>query len=109
MSKLLTNNLTVGYGKPLIEDIAMKVEAGKITVLIGANGVGKSTILKSVAGLLKPIKGVVTIDDVNLSDISSKEVSRKMSLMMTGRSEVEYTSCFDVVSVGRYQFTNIFG
>lgn len=109
MSKLLTNNLTVGYGKPLIEDIAMKVEAGKITVLIGANGVGKSTILKSVAGLLKPIKGVVTIDDVNLSDISSKEVSRKMSLMMTGRSEVEYSSCFDVVSVGRYQFTNIFG
>ena len=109
MSKLLTNNLTVGYGKPLIEDIAMKVEAGKITVLIGANGVGKSTILKSVAGLLKPIKGVVTIDDVNLSDISSKEVSRKMSLMMTGRSETEFTTCFDVVSVGRYQFTNIFG
>lgn len=109
MSELITNNLSVGYSTPLIEEISMAIVPGKITALIGANGVGKSTILKSVSGLLKPLKGVVSIDDNNLSDISSKELSRKMSLMMTGRTETEYTTCFEVVSVGRYQFTNIFG
>ncbi len=56
------NNLTVGYnGTPLHKDINFKIPAGSYTCIVGDNGVGKSTLIKTMLGLLAPISGSVII------------------------------------------------
>ena len=110
MSTLELKNLSVGYDKKtLISDISLLVQQGKIVALIGPNGAGKSTILKTVAGMLDSISGNVLIDNKGLHNISNEERAKAMSVMMTSRREAEYATCYEVVSVGRYQFTGILG
>ncbi|MBR6404067.1 MAG: cobyric acid synthase [Eubacterium sp.] len=110
MSKLELKNLSVGYdNNALISDISLLVQQGNIVALIGPNGAGKSTILRTVAGFLDPVAGNVLYADKDLSSISGTERAKLMSVMMTGRHEAEYMTCFDVVSVGRYQFTGVLG
>lgn len=110
MSELELKDLAVGYDKkPLISDISLLVKQGKIVALIGPNGAGKSTILKTVAGMLAAVGGSILIDGKSLSDIIPEERAKTMSVMMTGRRDAEYATCFDVVSVGRYQFTGVLG
>lgn len=110
MSELELEKLAVGYGKkPLVSDISLLVKQGKIVALIGPNGVGKSTILRTVAGMLSAVSGNILIGGKNICDISKEERAKTMSVMTTGRRDTEYSTCFDVVSVGRYQFTGALG
>ena len=54
-SDMTAKNLTAGYnGNPVFQNFELKIPSGKITTLIGANGSGKSTILKTLARLLTP-------------------------------------------------------
>lgn len=56
-------NIKKRYGKVrALDDVSFNIEEGKITAILGVNGVGKSTILKSIAGLVKPDKGEILID-----------------------------------------------
>ena len=61
MSCCETQNLAVGYGAPLLRDIALHAERGKILALIGPNGAGKSTLLKTLAGQLAAQGGAVLL------------------------------------------------
>ena len=61
-------NLTVGYdGTPLIRDITVSLKKGEILTLVGPNGGGKSTILKSIAGQLSVLGGCVTLDGADMA------------------------------------------
>ena len=61
-------NVTKKYGKnKVLDDITFNIEEGKITAILGINGVGKSTILKSIAGLVKPTRGEILIDGEKLN------------------------------------------
>ncbi|MCR5754072.1 MAG: precorrin-8X methylmutase [Acetatifactor sp.] len=110
MAKLETRGLSVGYhGKPLMKEIQLSVLPGKILALIGPNGSGKTTILKTIIGSLEPMGGVVLLDGNDLNRLKRGERAKEMAAMMTGRTEVEHATCFEVVSVGRHQFTGISG
>ena len=110
MSELELNALTVGYDKkPLISDISLMVRQGKTVAIIGPNGAGKSTILKTAAGMLEALGGAVMLGQKNMQSISPEERAKTMSVMMTARQGMEYATCYDVVSVGRYQFTGVLG
>lgn len=103
---LHTENLSVGYGRKIIAgDIKISVNAGEILTIIGANGSGKSTILKSISGQLKKISGTVYIDGKNLEKISRKKISEKISVLMTDRIEPELMTCRDIVEYGRFPYT----
>lgn len=103
-------NLDAGYeNKTVLKDICLRVEAGEIVALIGPNGAGKSTVLKTVARLLEPKGGAIYINDEDIKAISNKEMAKKMAVMLTNRMPTEYVTCFDVVSVGRFRYTGIFG
>lgn len=105
-----TSNLTVGYNKkPLINDINIKLKRGEILTLIGPNGGGKSTILKSISKFLQTIAGTVYIDKIDISSISYKELAKKLSVVLTERIRPEMMTCFEVVASGRYPYTNGFG
>lgn len=106
-SVLKTKKLSVGYNKKIVAgDIEISVKQGEILTIIGANGSGKSTILKSITGQLKLISGAVFIDNRNLDNFTRKELSRKMSVVMTDRIETELMTCRDIVEYGRFPYTN---
>ncbi len=105
-----TKELSVGYdNKIIVKKISLEVQAGKIVVLVGPNGAGKSTILKTVAGLLNPIKGEVLINDQPISGMNLTLKAQKLAAMLTERFSDEYMTVMDVVAGGRYPYTGMLG
>ena len=105
-----TEGLTVGYhGVPLIRDIEIGLKKGEILTLIGPNGAGKTTILKSIIRQLAPLGGVAVLDGKKMEELSGKELSRKLSVVLTERVRPEMMTCRDVVATGRYPYTGKFG
>jgi len=105
-----TKNLTVGYnGVPLIKDIEIGLQKGQILTLIGPNGGGKSTILKSITKYLKEIYGTVYIDDRALCDMTNKDLSYEVAVVLTEKLKTELMTCEDVVATGRYPYTGRLG
>ena len=105
-----TEGLTVGYhGVPLIKNIKISLKKGEILTLIGPNGAGKTTILRSIIKQLKPIGGVVVLDGKETEQISGKELSRKLSVVLTERVRPEMMTCKEVVATGRYPYTGTLG
>lgn len=105
-----TEGLTVGYhGVPLIQNIEIRLKKGEIFTLIGPNGAGKTTILKSIIRQLSLIGGVVYLDGSRMDELTGKELSKKLSVVLTERVRPELMTCEDVVATGRYPYTGKFG
>ena len=109
MSCCETQNLAVGYGAPLLRDIALHAERGKILTLIGPNGAGKSTLLKTLAGQLAAQGGTVLLDGQDLTAYTPNARARKLALMLPHTARTELTSCFEVAAAGRYPYTGRLG
>lgn len=102
--------MCVGYdGKAVVSDIGIALQKGEVLTLIGSNGSGKSTVLKSIAGQLKLICGAVFLGDELFSEVRGNERARKMAAVFTGRIRAELMTCRDVVAAGRYPYTGRFG
>jgi iron complex transport system ATP-binding protein len=105
-----TERLTVGYnGKPVVENIEVRLQKGQILTLIGPNGSGKSTVLKSIVKQLKVIGGVVRVGGDSVEELSPKTMSRKAAVVLTERPKPEMMTCFDVAAAGRYPYTGMLG
>ena len=75
---LKIDNLVVAYGGiEALKGISLEVEEGKIVTLIGANGAGKSTTLRTVMGLVKPKQGMITYMGKNLLNMKTQEMVRQ--------------------------------
>jgi len=98
----------VGYGTPVL-NVSFEVERGGIVGILGPNGCGKSTLLRTLANILKPIRGTAYIDGREIFKLKPIELAKKMSVMLTERSDVGYLTAFDVVALGRYPYSDIFG
>lgn len=111
MSRLIsTVNLDVGYGKStVVSDVNFEVAAGEIVAIIGANGAGKSTVLKTIVRQLKKLDGQIRICELDESILSEDEISKKISMVLTERIRPELMTCFDVVATGRYPYTGRLG
>lgn len=105
MSYCETQALAIGYGAPLLRDIALHAERGKILALIGPNGAGKSTLLKTLAAQLPTQGGAVLLDGQNLAAYTPNARARKLALMLPHTARTELTTCFDVAAAGRYPYT----
>lgn len=109
-SYLYTDEMGAGYGKKLIIDgVSIDVNRGEIITLVGPNGTGKSTVLRSIIGQLKLIKGAVYLDGRDMTGIGRNELAKKVSLLMTDRIKTELMTCYDVVATARYPYTGSFG
>ncbi|MBU5480867.1 ABC transporter ATP-binding protein [Blautia sp. MSJ-19] len=105
-----SEQMTVGYdGKPLIRDIEIRLNRGEILTLIGPNGAGKSTILKSLTRQLKLVGGTVYLDQKLMSQMSGREVAKKLAVVTTERIRPELMTCEDIVATGRYPYTGALG
>jgi iron complex transport system ATP-binding protein len=102
--------LTVGYdGHALIHDIDFSVARGDILPLIGPNGAGKSTILKTVTRHLPRIAGSVEVNGTDISAWSARELAKEIAVVLTDRVRPELVTCAEIVAMGRYPYTNLFG
>lgn len=109
-------NLSIGYKQKgnrntvIAQSLSATLHNGSVAVLVGSNGIGKSTLLRTVAGFLKPLSGQVLLDgrtDVHL--LSPSELSKSISVVLTERTDVEYLSVYDAVSFGRMPYTGMLG
>ena len=105
-SKLLqANNIFAGYDKKIInDDISILIPKNKISVIIGANACGKSTLLKTMARLIQPISGDITLDGKKISQIPSKELARSLGLLPQAPIVPEGITVADLVSRGRFPY-----
>lgn len=98
----------MGYSTPVLS-VSFEVEGGWIVGILGPNGCGKSTLLRTLANMLKPIRGTAYIDEKEVFKLKPIELAKKMSVMLTERSDVGYLTAFDVVALGRYPYSDVFG
>lgn len=77
MDVLEVNGITGGYGKtPIVQEVSIRAQAGKVVTLIGPNGAGKSTFLKLIAGVLPPTAGSVRVDEREIVRLPANKVAR---------------------------------
>lgn len=107
---LNVERLTIGHGaRPLLTDLSFALQPGELTAMLGVNGIGKSTLLKTVAGLLPALSGEVRIQGEPLSAMSAMERSRAVSIVLTGRPQTGMLDVETLVSLGRQPWTGRWG
>ncbi|OAH57672.1 iron-dicitrate transporter ATP-binding subunit [Domibacillus aminovorans] len=101
--RLSTKDLTIGYGENIIVDkLNLSVPNGKITALVGANGSGKSTILKTMARIMTPINGGVMLDGQMIHKKSTKEVAKDLAILPQNPIAPDGLTVYELVGYGRY-------
>jgi ABC-type branched-subunit amino acid transport system ATPase component/ABC-type branched-subunit amino acid transport system permease subunit len=79
--------LTAGYGAaPVLEDVSFDVRPGEMVAMLGANGAGKSTIMRALSGLLRPVQGRIALDDRTIESMEAYRIARAgLALVPEGR------------------------
>ena len=102
---LKIENLVVSYGgiAPVLQGITIEVPDGKIITLLGANGAGKSTTLKAISGLLRPLSGTITMDDRPLHTMRTDAIVRAgVSHVPEGRQAFPGLTVAENLKMGAY-------
>jgi branched-chain amino acid transport system ATP-binding protein len=104
MKMLKIENLVVSYGGiEALKGINLEVEEGKIVTLVGANGAGKSTTLRSIVGLLKPKSGTVSYNGKNIINIKTKDIVEEgITLVPEGRRVFSNLTVLENLKIGAY-------
>ncbi len=110
MSRLRTTELSLAYGnRQIVKQLSVEVPDGQITALVGANGSGKSTILKSMARILNPVQGGVYLDGKLIHRQPTKEVAKQLAILPQNPTSPEGLTVRELVSFGRYPHQRGFG
>ncbi|WP_163398951.1 ABC transporter ATP-binding protein [Flavobacterium fluviatile] len=111
---LNTSNLSIGYksrkGNVVIaQDLNLTFDSGKLIALIGANGIGKSTLLRTITGIQSPLAGNVYLNDKSISKYKPLDLAQNLSLVLTEKLPPSNLSVFELVALGRQPYTNWVG
>ena len=121
MPSITLRDLSVGYQHPrctpttVLAELNATLHAGQLTCLVGANGIGKSTLLRTLAAFQPPISGQMCYysDEqaapINLATLSQARLARLVSVVLTAKPSVENLSVEQIVALGRSPYTNIWG
>ncbi len=107
---LQTKNLCAGYGTcEIVKNVNFEIKKGEIVTLIGPNGEGKSTVLKTITRQIKALGGKVYFCGEDMDFLALKKISKGVSMAMTQRIRSSDMTCRDVVASGRYPYTGYLG
>ena len=115
MNTIQLKDLSIGYKlhngrtKTIASHINASVESGMLTCLIGRNGTGKSTLLRTMTGFIPPLEGQVILEGRDLSMLSATERARIISIVLTERPETDNITVNELVGMGRLPYTNFWG
>ncbi|GAK06878.1 ABC transporter ATP-binding protein [Geomicrobium sp. JCM 19038] len=103
MTEIEAKELSIGYEKrKIVEALNLKIPKGQITTMIGPNGCGKSTILKTLARIMKPKSGSVYLDGKIIHKESTKQVAKKLAVLPQSPEAPSGLKVKELVAYGRY-------
>jgi ABC-type branched-subunit amino acid transport system ATPase component len=105
---LTTVKLTAGYGAaPVLDDINLEVRPGEMVTLIGANGAGKSTTMRAISGLLRPVEGAIVLDNESIGHLATHRIARRgLALVPEGRQVFPELTVLDNLMLGAHTRRN---
>ncbi len=102
-SRLAAHQVSLGYGeRPVVHELTLQVPDHRISVIVGANACGKSTLLRGLARLLRPTSGSVVLDGQAISSLPSRQVARTLGLLPQNPVTPEGVTVVDLVGRGRH-------
>lgn len=109
-AKLVAQGVAIAYGdQRIVADLDLLLPKRRFTALIGPNGSGKSTILRCLAGLKAPARGSVILDGRDIPTFSTREMARRVGVLLQGPVAPEGLTVGDLVQQGRYPHRSFFG
>jgi iron complex transport system ATP-binding protein len=111
---LRARDLAVGYQshggrRAVLERVNLDVRAGELVCLIGPNGIGKSTLIRTLAKLQPPLRGSIAIAGADLASLRAGDVARRVGVVLTERVALGGLTVRQVVELGRYPHTGWLG
>lgn len=107
---LSAEGLNVGYGKKtIVSGLNLNAMKGQVICLLGPNGAGKTTVLRTLSGLFAPVSGTVKVEGVGIGTLKQKELSQKLSVVLTESVTLSLTTVEELVSMGRTPHTGLMG
>jgi len=111
---LKTNNLRIGYQHKknifcVAENISISLSEGQFVCLLGKNGIGKSTLLKTLTKVQPKLDGHILLDNQELDAIANIDLAKKMSVVLTERIPESNLTVYELIALGRQPYTNWIG
>ena len=111
---LQASKISIGYShkkeKTIIaSNIDLSLRKGKLIALIGANGIGKSTLLRTITGIQKTISGIVLLNGTNIHELDALTLAQNLSVVLTEKLPPSNLTVFELIALGRQPYTNWLG
>ena len=106
--------LTIGYRfkgreKVVAKHLCADIKSGELTCLLGTNGIGKSTLLKTLSAFLPPLSGQIILMGKDISTYSERELSQIISIVLTEKCNIRNLTAYELVGLGRNPYTGFWG
>lgn len=111
---LQASQISIGYSHKKEEivvasDVSISLKKGKLIALIGANGIGKSTLLKTITGIQKPLIGTVFLNEKKITSYEPLALAQNLSIVLTEKLPPSNLTVFELIALGRQPYTNWIG
>ena len=111
---LQASKISIGYTSKKVKNIIasnidLSLEKGKLIALIGANGIGKSTLLRTITGIQKPISGTVVLNGKNIHELDALTLAQNLSVVLTEKLPPSNLTVWELIALGRQPYTNWIG
>jgi len=111
---LQASKISIGYTSKKAKNIIasgvdLSLEKGKLIALIGANGIGKSTLLRTITGIQKPLSGTVLLNEKNIHELDSLTLAQNLSVVLTEKLPPSNLTVWELIALGRQPYTNWIG
>ncbi|KDN56096.1 ABC transporter ATP-binding protein [Flavobacterium seoulense] len=111
---LEARNISIGYTHKktqtlVASNIDLTLEKGKLIALVGANGIGKSTLLRTITGIQKTISGTVFLSEKSIHEMNALALAKNLSVVLTEKLPPSNLTVFELVALGRQPYTNWIG
>ena len=111
---LQASKISIGYSSKkekntIAQNIDLSLEKGKLIALIGANGIGKSTLLRTITGIQKPLSGTVLLNEKNIHELDALTLAQNLSVVLTEKLPPSNLTVWELIALGRQPYTNWIG
>jgi iron complex transport system ATP-binding protein len=109
--KLHIDNVTIGHkaNTPLFKGISAEVNSGELLVLVGENGKGKTTFIKTICGVLPALSGTIKLGGLEVQTSSPGKLAEEVAVVLTEQLRLGNTTVRSLIAFGRYPYTNWLG
>jgi len=111
---LSTSNLSIGFRTKkwvttIAENLNLNLQEGKLIAIIGPNGIGKSTLLRTITGIQKPLSGTVSLNEKNIQELDVLTLAHNLSVVLTEKLPPSNLTVWELIALGRQPYTNWIG